>query len=367
MYKNKLQELCQKKSWDLPDYETKREGPPHNSRFLTTVTVNSVPFTPPTESRTVKASQNDAAMLAFNHFSQQQQQQQQNPISPPFLPNFSSFPQPAISASSSSRSEGLLVHSPDVNKTLPTNSVLQPNSEPACETSQISSPVADVADVMKSQDLKRDNNMALVSATDCKGPSSPPIVLPAYPKLEGTTCQANLGKRLRSPKAVDSERTTTHVINLERSPKKRALTPIDSHATSSLDLKEVVPMGVQKVLVTLRSKFSWLQDVCQALREADDLLNGERAKFNEEIERLKKEEDRAALLSTQLTTAKDSLQELSKKYDKLEQIHKETFEELRHLKESKEKSDKAFDDLASELASLSNRAKNLGGSRIGEL
>ncbi|MCI29207.1 double-stranded RNA-binding motif protein, partial [Trifolium medium] len=49
---------------------------------------------------------------------------------------------------------GLPVHSPDVNNTLPTTSVLQPNSEPACETSQISSPVADVADVMKSQDLK---------------------------------------------------------------------------------------------------------------------------------------------------------------------------------------------------------------------
>jgi hypothetical protein len=49
---------------------------------------------------------------------------------------------------------GLPVHSPDVKNTLPTNSALQPNSEPACETSQISSPVADVADVTKAQDLK---------------------------------------------------------------------------------------------------------------------------------------------------------------------------------------------------------------------
>jgi ABC-type transporter Mla subunit MlaD len=165
---------------------------------------------------------------------------------------------------------------------------------------------------------------------------------------------------------VDSKRTTTHVIN-EHSPKKRALTPTDSHETGSSNQKEVVPVGDQNVLVTLRSRFSWLQDVCQALREADDLLNGERAKFNDEIERLKKEEERAALLSTQLTTAMDSLQELSKMYDNLEQIHKETFEELRLLKESKKKSDKALDDLASELASMSNRVKNLGGPRIGEL
>jgi hypothetical protein len=206
-------------------------------------------------------------------------------------------------------------------------------------------------------------NMTLVSATDtkalqsrCKGPASPSIVLPVCPTLEGTSCQANLGKRLRtSLKAVDSERTAKHVFNLECSPKKRALTPTGSHATSSSDLKEVVP------------NFSWLQNVCQALSVADDLLNAERVKFKEEIERLKKEEERASVLSTQLTTAKDSLQELSKKYDKLEQIHKETLEELRHLKESKEKSDKAFDELASELASLSNRAKNRGESRIGEL
>ncbi|WJX29608.1 HLA class II histocompatibility antigen, DR beta 4 chain [Trifolium repens] len=359
MYKNKLQELCHKKSWNLPEYVTTRKGPPHDSRFSTTVTVNSIPFTNPTEWRTVKLSQNEAAMLAFNHFSQQQQ----NPISSPFLPNLSTFPQPTFSATASSSSHCLPVHSPDVNNTLPTYSAVQPNSEPACETSQINSPVADVADVTKAQDLKRHCNMTLVSATDtkalqsrCKGPASPSIVLHVCPTLEGTSCQANLGKRLRtSLKAVDSERTAKHVFNLERSPKKRALTPTGSHATSSSDLKEVVP------------NFSWLQNVCQALSVADDLLNAERVKFKEEIERLKKEEERASVLSTQLTTAKDSLQELSKKYDKLEQIHKETLEELRHLKESKEKSDKAFDELASELASLSNRAKNRGESRIGEL
>jgi hypothetical protein len=106
MYKNKLQELCQKKAWKLPEYETKREGPPHDARFSTTVTVNSIPFTPPTESRTIKLSQNDAAMLAFNHFSQQQQ----NPISSPFLPNLSTFPQPTFSATASSSSHCMFSH-----------------------------------------------------------------------------------------------------------------------------------------------------------------------------------------------------------------------------------------------------------------
>ncbi|PNX98149.1 double-stranded RNA-binding protein 1-like [Trifolium pratense] len=98
MYKKKLQELCQHKSWNLPEYETIREGPQHNSRFSTTVIVNSTPFTSTAQLRTIKLSQNDAAMLAFNHFSQQQ-----NPtIGKPFLPNLSSFPQPVLSTSSTS-------------------------------------------------------------------------------------------------------------------------------------------------------------------------------------------------------------------------------------------------------------------------
>jgi dsRNA-specific ribonuclease len=105
MYKHKLYVLCKKNGWKLPEYETKREGPTHAARFSTTVTVNSIPFTTHTESRTIKLSQNEAAMLAFNHFSHQQ-----NPISPPVLPNLSSFPQPAISASASSHSHGTFLH-----------------------------------------------------------------------------------------------------------------------------------------------------------------------------------------------------------------------------------------------------------------
>ncbi|CAI8595166.1 unnamed protein product [Vicia faba] len=149
MYKNKLQELCQKKSWTLPVYDTARDGPPHSPLFTTTVTVNSVPFTSLTPSRTSKLSQNDAAMLAFNHFSEQ------NPISAPFLPNLSSFPQPSFAAPLNALPlQGSPVLSPDVGNTLPTNRVLQPSSEPACQTSQINSPVATVTDAPKEQDLK---------------------------------------------------------------------------------------------------------------------------------------------------------------------------------------------------------------------
>ncbi|XP_027187715.1 double-stranded RNA-binding protein 1-like isoform X2 [Cicer arietinum] len=157
MYKVKLQELCHKKSWSLPEYETTREGPPHNPRFTSTVTVNSIPFTTVSPSRSVKLSQNDAAMIAFNHFSQL------NPISSssssPFLPNLSSFPQPHLSTSSFSpgspvarpQVHDMLPTNRDLQNLLPTNRDLQPKSEVACPTSQISSTVTDG---VKAQDTK---------------------------------------------------------------------------------------------------------------------------------------------------------------------------------------------------------------------
>ncbi|KAK4790360.1 hypothetical protein SAY86_017664 [Trapa natans] len=69
MYKSKLQELCQQKHWSLPQYSTTKEGPSHGPRFTTTITVNGISFVTPNPSRSTKESHNDAAMLAFQHFS----------------------------------------------------------------------------------------------------------------------------------------------------------------------------------------------------------------------------------------------------------------------------------------------------------
>lgn len=49
---------------------------------------------------------------------------------------------------------GSPVPNPEVGSTLPTNQAFQPNSEPVCQTIQISSPVAAVANVVKEQELK---------------------------------------------------------------------------------------------------------------------------------------------------------------------------------------------------------------------
>lgn len=47
-----------------------REGPDHNPRFTATVTVNGVPFqTPAFECRSLKEAQNQAAKLAYDHFT----------------------------------------------------------------------------------------------------------------------------------------------------------------------------------------------------------------------------------------------------------------------------------------------------------
>ena len=70
MYKTKVQELCQRRSWSLPEYKLTRDGPDHNPRFTSTVTVNGLRFETPSPCRTSKEAQNNAAMLAFEHFSQ---------------------------------------------------------------------------------------------------------------------------------------------------------------------------------------------------------------------------------------------------------------------------------------------------------
>ncbi|CAJ1947918.1 unnamed protein product [Sphenostylis stenocarpa] len=102
MYKTKVQELCQRRSWPLPIYDNIQEGPDHNPRFTSTVTVNGVSFQTPSPTRTAKNAQNDAAMLAFLHFSPPSPSP-----SPPSFPQhslsisaFSSFPQPSLYASS---------------------------------------------------------------------------------------------------------------------------------------------------------------------------------------------------------------------------------------------------------------------------
>lgn len=76
MYKAKLQELCQRTLWSLPDYSISREGPDHNPRFKASVTVNGVVFVTANVSRSSKQALNDAAKLAFDHFSSQ-------PVRPP--------------------------------------------------------------------------------------------------------------------------------------------------------------------------------------------------------------------------------------------------------------------------------------------
>ncbi|KAK2969169.1 hypothetical protein RJ640_009928 [Escallonia rubra] len=71
MYKSKLQELCHQYSWNLPEYTSVKDGQDHNPRFTATVTVNGIPFqtSPDQCRRSSKEAQNQAAKLAFDHFT----------------------------------------------------------------------------------------------------------------------------------------------------------------------------------------------------------------------------------------------------------------------------------------------------------
>ncbi|KAL0410249.1 UNVERIFIED_CONTAM: Double-stranded RNA-binding protein 4 [Sesamum latifolium] len=69
MYKSKLQELCHRRSWELPEYTTVKNGPDHLPRFTASVNVHGEVFQTPALCRSAKEAQNIAARIAFDHFN----------------------------------------------------------------------------------------------------------------------------------------------------------------------------------------------------------------------------------------------------------------------------------------------------------
>ncbi|KAI3974124.1 hypothetical protein MKX01_031582 [Papaver californicum] len=63
--KNQLQIYAQKRKLDLPMYSYARKGPPHNTRFKATVTVNGQTFESPEFSRTLKEAEHAASRVAL--------------------------------------------------------------------------------------------------------------------------------------------------------------------------------------------------------------------------------------------------------------------------------------------------------------
>ncbi|XP_073032531.1 double-stranded RNA-binding protein 1-like isoform X2 [Primulina eburnea] len=69
MYKCKLQELCQRKSWNLPEYTTIKDGPDHLPRFKAIAVVNGLNFETPAECKSAKEAQNSVAKVAYDHIN----------------------------------------------------------------------------------------------------------------------------------------------------------------------------------------------------------------------------------------------------------------------------------------------------------
>lgn len=70
MNKTILQELCQKRRWELPQYTNRRVETGREPRFGASVTVNGLVFeSPDAESVSVKEAQNKAATVAFEALS----------------------------------------------------------------------------------------------------------------------------------------------------------------------------------------------------------------------------------------------------------------------------------------------------------
>lgn len=69
MYKSKLQELCQKCNWALPKYTCLKDGPDHIPQFKASVVVGGINFDTITICKSSKEAYNEAAKLAFLHFT----------------------------------------------------------------------------------------------------------------------------------------------------------------------------------------------------------------------------------------------------------------------------------------------------------
>lgn len=68
MYKTKLQEMCDVKSWSHPKYTAIKYGPDHSPRFTASVFINDAAFNSPTSCKSMKEAQNKAAEVALMHF-----------------------------------------------------------------------------------------------------------------------------------------------------------------------------------------------------------------------------------------------------------------------------------------------------------
>ncbi|CAL1404524.1 unnamed protein product [Linum trigynum] len=69
MFKTQLQELCQKKRWALPWYSAMRDGPDHSPRFKASASIDGLTFHSPPSCNSFKQAQNEAAQIAFRHFT----------------------------------------------------------------------------------------------------------------------------------------------------------------------------------------------------------------------------------------------------------------------------------------------------------
>ncbi|CAL5357248.1 unnamed protein product [Camellia sinensis] len=69
MFKTKLQEVCHRKKWGLPKYSCIKDGADHYPQFRASVSVNGLSFDSLTASNSSKHALNDAAKLAFLHFT----------------------------------------------------------------------------------------------------------------------------------------------------------------------------------------------------------------------------------------------------------------------------------------------------------
>ncbi|KAK4272345.1 hypothetical protein QN277_020913 [Acacia crassicarpa] len=178
MYKSKLQELCHRRLWNLPDYQTTKEGPHHNPRYSAHITINGVDFLTPSPCRTSKEAQNNVAKLAYDHFSPpmpkppssspqtsnspsvpQSSLPQPSFTQPSLPPTPFSLPQPSAPKSTASSSPAI-----GVVETLHKNSLTKTEVPDASQAIEIKRPITPDKDNMTAGNQKNDSMSSVIDA-----------------------------------------------------------------------------------------------------------------------------------------------------------------------------------------------------------
>ncbi|KAK9289859.1 hypothetical protein L1049_008020 [Liquidambar formosana] len=277
MYKSKLQEVCQQKAWGLPEYSSTKEGPNHNPRFKATVTVNGASFDTTSLCKSLKEAQNEAAKLAFNHFT--------NPYPQPFLLP----PNKPLSECDIPSSSGFSSESTNLNSNPGTGEALPPTIQETFQNPQVDCNASGVKDNKGFRDMQHLCKNQLQNYAQKRN-----LLLPIYSfEREGPPHASRFKSKVTiDGKTYESQDFFSTVKEAEHAAAKVALMSLLTHGVQEDDsvlyknlLQELAQKeGFLPTYKTISSGLSHIPTFVTTVEIKGDNFQGEEAKTKKQAE-----------------------------------------------------------------------------------